>query len=70
MSRVDELMAELFGVPPYFKCAECGRLTPTSKVELSADCRPICPRCYLSNVPEEDIAAALHDAEVSFEGED
>ena len=41
MSRIDELMAEVLGIPENFNCTECGAPTPTKEVELSADCAPV-----------------------------
>lgn len=66
MSRIDELMAEVFGVPESFNCTECGAPTPTKEVELNAECAPVCRACYLKDVPPEDIEGILHDAEVSL----
>ena len=66
MSRIDELMAEVLGIPENFNYTECGAPTPTKEVELNADCAPVCRACYLKNIPEEDIQGILHDAEVSL----
>jgi hypothetical protein len=62
MSRIDELMAEVFGIPENFNCTECGASTPTKEVELNAKCAPVCRACYLDDVPEEDVQGVLHDA--------
>ena len=61
MSKVDELLAEVFGAPTEFDCARCGKSAPIAEVELDARCTPVCRACYLDDVPEEDVQGALHD---------
>ena len=61
MSKVDELLAEIFGEPTTFDCARCGKSAPIAEVELDARCAPVCCACYLDDVPEEDVQGALHD---------
>jgi len=61
MSKVDELLAEIFGEPTTFDCARCGKSAPIAEVELDARCAPVCCACYLDDVPEEDVQGVLHD---------
>ena len=61
MSKVDELLAEIFGEPTTFDCARCGKSAPIAEVELDVRCAPVCCACYLDDVPEEDVQGALHD---------
>ena len=66
MSRADESKAE-FSSAEHFVCAKCGKLTPISDVELDGCCAAVCSKCYLEDVPEEDIQGAIHDLEVGVE---
>ena len=66
MSRADESKAEFLGAL-HFVCAKCGQMTPLTEVELDGRCAAVCSKCYLADVPDEDVQGAIHDAEVSLE---
>ena len=48
--------------PLMFECSSCHGDFSIREVELNGECQPICRRCYLKDVPEEDIDGMLHDA--------
>lgn len=38
-----------------FRCAECRRWLPYEEMNLDANNRAVCNRCYLANPPREDV---------------
>jgi len=66
MSRADESKAEFLSAE-HFVCVKCGKLTPISDVELDGRCAAVCSKCYLEDVPDEDVQGAIHDVEVGLE---
>jgi hypothetical protein len=66
MSRADESKAEFLSAE-HFVCAKCAKLTSISDVELNGRCAAVCSKCYLEDVPDEDVQGAIHDAEVRLE---